>query len=130
MDQYSSLIIVAIIGIWILYRNYSNRKIRINPEEAKQKLDSAKGIVLLDVRTQEEYQEKRIPKSISVPLNLLQSQAPKKLPNKDAEILVYCRSGNRSAAAVRILSKLGYSNVKNIGGIIHWPYETISGKKG
>lgn len=129
MDQPITLIIAVILGAWIIFRNYSNKKLRMDPQEAKMKLDSTKGIVLLDVRTPEEYMEKRIPKSISIPLNNLQAQASSKLPNKDAEILVYCRSGNRSASAVRILSKLGYSNVKNIGGIIHWPFETISGKK-
>lgn len=129
MDQPLALVIVAVLGAWILFRNYSNQKMRMSPEEAKKRLESAKGIVLLDVRTKEEYSEKHIPKSTLIPLNILREQAPKKLPNKDAEILVYCRSGNRSASAIRILSKLGYSNVKNMGGIIHWPYETVSGKK-
>lgn len=129
MEQYFSLIAFAVLlGIWMLVGSHRNKKFRINPDEAKKLLDTTKGIILLDVRTEAEYRERRIPKSLLIPLNSLKAQAPKRLPDKNKEILVYCQSGSRSGAAVRILSKLGYVKVKNIGGIIHWPYETVSGK--
>ena len=106
-----------------------NRKYRISPEEGKELLDSNNGVILLDVRTQEEHKAIRIPKSKLIPLGDLETEVAKKLKNKDAEILVYCRSGSRSATAAKILTKLGYTNVKDLGGIIRWPYETVSGKK-
>ncbi|WP_088228310.1 rhodanese-like domain-containing protein [Desulfosporosinus sp. FKB] len=124
-------IIVGVIIIW-LYGKYSDKevnKLRIDPSEAKKRLDTEKGIILLDVRTEQEYVENHIPRSTLIPLNALAREAGKKLPNKQATIFVYCRSGNRSKAAVKMLLKLGYSNLYNLGGIIRWPYKTVSGKK-
>ncbi|MGC7871323.1 rhodanese-like domain-containing protein [Desulfosporosinus sp. SYSU MS00001] len=124
-------IIVGVIIIW-LYGKYSDKevnKLRIGPSEAKKRLDTEKNIILLDVRTEHEYAEKHIPRSTLIPLNVLAREAGKRLPNKQATIFVYCRSGNRSKAAVKMLLKLGYSNLYNLGGIIRWPYKTVSGKK-
>lgn len=113
---------------WGLF-GFTRNSNRISPQEGKELLDSKKEVILLDVRTPEEHLAIRIPKSKLIPLVDLQNEAPKKLKNKDAEILVYCRSGSRSATAAKILTKLGYTNVKDLGGIINWPYETVSGKK-
>ncbi|WP_088187054.1 rhodanese-like domain-containing protein [Desulfosporosinus sp. FKA] len=124
-------IIVGVIIIW-LYGKYSDKevnKLRIDPSEAKKRLDTEKDIILLDVRTEREYVENHIPRSTLIPLNVLAREAGKKLPNKQTAVFVYCRSGNRSKAAVKMLLKLGYSNVYNLGGIIRWPYRTVSGKK-
>ncbi|HYE12639.1 MAG TPA: rhodanese-like domain-containing protein [Patescibacteria group bacterium] len=99
---------------------YTNLK----QEEAKINLDADKSIILLDVRTPEEYADVHIPGSILIPLDTLQNAAEKKLTDKDATIYVYCRSGNRSASASKILADLGYKNIYNIGGIATWPYET------
>lgn len=124
-------IIVGVIIIW-LYGKYSDKevnKLRIDHSEAKKRLDTEKDIILLDVRTEQEYVENHIPRSTLIPLNVLAREASKKLSNKQATIFVYCRSGNRSKAAVKRLLKLGYSNVYNLGGIIRWPYKTVSGKK-
>lgn len=101
--------------------NYKN----ISPEEAKKKLQNEKDIILLDVRNPDEYAEKHIPNSILIPLDKLKMEATNKLPNKDVPIIVYCRSGRRSATAANILIELGYKNVYDLGGIINWPYETI-----
>lgn len=98
----------------------------IKPEEAKKRLDSEKGIILLDVRTQEEYSGKHIPNSILIPVEVIQEEAPSKLTDKNATIFVYCRSGRRSEAAADALAKMGYTKVYDLGGIIDWPYETES----
>lgn len=100
----------------------------IKPEEAKKRLESEKGIVLLDVRTQQEYDEKHIHNSVLIPVDVIEKEAPSKLRDKNAEIFVYCRSGNRSVTASERLVKMGYTNVYNLGGIINWPYETESVK--
>ena len=94
----------------------------ISPEDAKRRLDTEEGVVLLDVRTVEEYTEKHIPESILIPVDILENEAHSKLLDTDAHIFVYCRSGNRSVTASKILVKLGYKNVYNLGGIIDWPY--------
>ncbi|MCX8132113.1 MAG: rhodanese-like domain-containing protein [Clostridia bacterium] len=100
----------------------------IKPEEAKKRLESEKGSILLDVRTQEEYDEKHIPNSLLIPVDVIEKEAPAKLTDKNATIFVYCRSGRRSVTASETLVKMGYTNVYNLGGIIDWPYETESGK--
>lgn len=100
----------------------------ISPEEAKARLDSEKGIILLDVRTLEEYTAQHIPNSMLIPVDVIEAEAPAKLTDKNAVIFVYCRSGNRSAAASAALVKMGYRKVFNLGGIKDWPYETVSGQ--
>ncbi len=83
--------------------------------------------VLLDVRTEEEYREKRIPGSVLIPDYELAQRAEAELPDKRQVIFVYCRSGRRSEAAARKLVEMGYNHVYDIGGIIDWPYETTQG---
>lgn len=112
----------------ILKKKPGKSNSRISYLEAKRRLDSEKGIILLDVRTKQEYGEKHIPKSILIPVDILEKEAKNKLKQKDAVIFVYCRSGNRSSRAVKILKDLGYTNVFNLGGISGWPYETVAGK--
>lgn len=97
---------------------------KISAEEAKKIIDS-EDVIVLDVRTQEEYNEGHIVNAVLLPVNDIADKALEILPNKDAKILVYCRSGNRSAAASKQLIKMGYTNVYDFGGIISWPYEII-----
>lgn len=89
---------------------------------------SNQDIIMVDVRTPEEYREKRIPGSILLPDYEIRGRAAEVIPDKEAKIVVYCRSGRRSAQAARVLKDMGYSNVYDLGGIIDWPYETISGE--
>ncbi|HEY9061857.1 MAG TPA: rhodanese-like domain-containing protein [Pseudobacteroides sp.] len=100
----------------------------IKPEDAKKRLSSEKGIILLDVRTQEEYDEKHIPNSLLIPVDVIEKEAPEKLTDKNTTIFVYCRSGRRSVTASEALAKMGYKKVYNLGGIIDWPYETETGR--
>ncbi|MDQ2087985.1 rhodanese-like domain-containing protein [Herbivorax sp. ANBcel31] len=102
----------------LTYKNISAR-------EAKERIDSEKGIILLDVRTPAEYEEAHIPETLLIPLDILDRDAPKMISDKDATIFIYCRSGRRSITAAKILISLGYTNVYNLGGIIDWPFETI-----
>ncbi len=74
------------------------------------------GAVLLDVRTPGEYREGHIPGSKNIPLQAL-DEAEEIIENKDTPIFVHCLSGSRSRQAALILRQMGYSNVKNIGGI-------------
>lgn len=97
----------------------------ITPREARKRLDSEKGIILLDVRTMEEYQTGYIKDSILIPVDRLKEEAENQLKDKEATIFVYCRSGNRSVTAANILVDLGYKNVYNLGGINKWPYEIV-----
>lgn len=102
-------------------KSFSN----ISPEEAKKRLDSEKGIILLDVRTKEEYDSGHIKDSVLIPVDVVQAEAENLLKDKNAPVFVYCRSGNRSVTASNILVELGYTNVYNLGGIRDWPYEVV-----
>ena len=96
---------------------------QITAVEAKEIMDSEKGYVILDVRTEEEFAEGHIADAILIPDYEITEKAEGILKDKDQQILVYCRSGRRSKEAASQLVELGYSNVKEFGGIIDWPYE-------
>ena len=98
---------------------------QISGAEAKALMDSESGYVIIDARTQEEYDQGHIPGAILIPEYEIADRAEKELPDKDQLILVYCRSGRRSKIAAEELVKLGYTNVKEFGGIIDWEYETV-----
>ena len=98
---------------------------QISGAEAKALMDSESGYIILDARTQEEYDEGHIPGAIMIPEYEIAERAEKELPDKDQLILVYCRSGRRSKIAAEELVKLGYTNVKEFGGIIDWEYEIV-----
>ena len=100
----------------------------ISAQEAKSRMDADRSVIVLDVRTPEEYAEKHIPGSVLLPLDTIERDAAKALPDKKRTILIYCRSGRRSAIAGQILVSMGYSSVFDFGGINRWPYATVSGK--
>lgn len=97
---------------------------QITQQEAKELMEKGKGIVILDVRTQEEYQTGHITGAICLPNEEITAE-PEELPDKTQTILVYCRSGNRSKQAAQKLAEMGYENVLEFGGIMDWPYEDM-----
>ena len=96
---------------------------QITPQEAKKIMDSGEKHIILDTREQDEYDEGHIKGAILIPYTEIDNKAEEMLPDKDALILVYCRSGRRSKIAAESLSKIGYTNVKEFGGIIDWKGE-------
>ena len=98
---------------------------QITAEQAKTIMDTEKDYIIIDARTEEEFAEGHIKNAILIPEYEIANRAEKELPDKEQLILVYCRSGRRSKIASEELVKLGYTNVKEFGGIIDWPYETV-----
>ena len=98
---------------------------QITAEQAKTIMDTEKDYVIIDARTEDEFAEGHIENAILIPEYEIAERAEKELPDKEQLILVYCRSGRRSKIASEELVKLGYTNVKEFGGIIDWPYETV-----
>ena len=98
---------------------------QISGAEANALMDSESEYIIIDARTQEEYDQGHIPGAIMIPEYEIADRAEKELPDKDQLILVYCRSGRRSKIAAEELVKLGYTNVKEFGGIIDWKYEIV-----
>ena len=96
---------------------------QITAEDAKKIMDSSDDYIILDVREQDEFDAGHIPGAILLPYTEIENKAEEMLPDKDKQILVYCRSGRRSKIAAEALARLGYTNIKEFGGIIDWPYE-------
>lgn len=99
---------------------------KISAEDAKNRMDEDKDVIVVDVRTLDEYKEGHIEGSILIPNETITDTPPELLPDLDAEVLIYCRSGNRSQQAAEKLMDLGYTNVYDFGGIIDWPYDTVT----
>ena len=97
--------------------------VNITAQEAKQIMDSAADYIILDVRTRDEYETGHIPGARCFPLDDIECNAEVYIPDKDMMYLIYCRSGRRSKIAAEALLELGYTNIKEFGGIIDWPYE-------
>ena len=98
---------------------------QISGDEAKALMDSESDYIIIDARTQEEYDAGHIPGAILIPEYEIAARAEAELTDKHQLILVYCRSGRRSKIAAEELVKLGYTNVKEFGGIIDWQYEIV-----
>ena len=97
--------------------------VNITAEEAKELMDTMEGYIILDVRTEEEYDQGHIPGATQISHEEIAEKAEEVLTDKDQLILVYCRSGRRSKLAAEALVELGYTNIKEFGGINDWPYE-------
>ena len=97
---------------------------KISAEEAYEIMASQE-VVVVDVRTREEYESRHIENAVLVPNESIGSEMPEALPDKEATLLVYCRSGRRSKDAAQKLLALGYQSVYDFGGVIDWPYELV-----
>ena len=97
---------------------------KISSAEAKKIMDAG-GVTIVDVRTAEEFAEGHVLGAINIPNEIITDVAEKVLTDKDATLLVYCRSGNRSAQSARTLQGLGYTKIYDFGGIMDWPYEVV-----
>ena len=127
------LLLAGTLGIllWACVDTKDNKEaeyMNITAEEAKKIMDTESDYIILDVRTEEEFAQGHIPGAMLIPDYAIREKAETALPDKDALILVYCRSGRRSKNAAQILAELGYSNIREFGGIMSWPYETVAGE--
>ena len=108
--------------------NSTNKEITyeiISQTQAKDIMDNSTDYVIVDARTSEEFSEGHIKNAINLDYEEVTQKAESLLPDKNQLILIYCRSGRRSKIAAESLCQLGYTNVKEFGGIIDWAYETV-----
>ncbi len=123
--------IISVILILVLVfcgcgeKEMKNTYEQITQEEAKRLMETETDYVLLDTRTDEEFAEGHIEGAVMIPEYEILDRAETEIPDKDKLILVYCRSGRRSKIASMLLVELGYTNVKEFGGIIDWQYEIV-----
>ena len=102
---------------------------QVSSEEAAAMMEEESDYIILDVRTQEEYETAHIPGAICIPNETIGTEDIPELPDKEQLILVYCRSGNRSKQASEKLVNQGYTNIVEFGGINNWTGETVSGSE-
>ena len=108
------LTILLIFGFSYAYQD-------LNAKQFYEMIQKEKDVIILDVRTPQEYQEGHISNAINIPVQILGQQLDKLKNFKDKKILVYCRSGHRSAIASQILDRAGFKNVYNLkGGLFEW----------
>jgi rhodanese-related sulfurtransferase len=96
----------------------------ISPEDAKEMIDTT-GVILFDVRTQDEYDAGHIAGAVLLPYDSMTADSPGLPADKNTAIMVYCRSGGRSGVAASTLSELGYTRIYDLGGLLSWPYDTV-----
>ena len=104
----------------------SNAYAKITADEAKTMMDAG-NVTIVDVRTAQEYADGHIPGAINIPLESIGSDKPAELTDTDADLIVYCRTGVRSKQASDKLVELGYQHVNDMGGIVDWKGETVTG---
>jgi len=120
MDRHPTMsmttwIVAAVIGTALWY--YLFRFGKVSPAEAHQRVEA--GARLIDVRTPEEFEGGHIPGAVNIPLSVIRSDAASVGPT-DAEYVLCCASGARSASAARILKAAGRENVYDLGSIGRW----------
>lgn len=129
------IILLLILGM-VLFVSFKNQPVKpvqgsaasykkITAQEAMNMMQSGQKLTIVDVRTPSEYESGHIQGAINVPNESIASSVVPALADLDATILVYCRSGSRSAQAAKKLLAIGYTNVIDFGGIIDWPYGVV-----
>ena len=118
-------ILLSLFGMTACSNDGANSYEQITPQEAKMIMDTENDYIIIDARTAEEFAEGHIENAVLLDYEDVKSKAHVVLPDKEQLILVYCRSGRRSKIASEELVKLGYTNVKEFGGIIDWPYDVV-----
>lgn len=112
----------------------------ISVDELNAKIENSEEFFLLDVRQPAEFEKSNLPYSTLIPRGILEFKIGDKafweddqqwyIPEKDAEIIIYCKKGDRGILATKALMELGYSNVRNLaGGIVAWDPEFDSGSE-
>ena len=114
------VMILVVIGLAMSFMSRGDSKSLVSYDELQQKLNDKAPIVLLDVRTQEEFDNGHIPGALLLPYDEIDKKALQVLPEKEKEIIIYCRSGRRSAIAKNSFEALGDTNVKDFGGMNRW----------
>lgn len=98
---------------------------KITVDKAKEMMEK-EDVIIIDVRTEDEYNTSHIKNAVLIPNETIGNEKLKEVSNLNQKIIVYCRSGARSKKAAMKLINIGYKNVYDMGGIMNWPYETVT----
>lgn len=116
------IIVGTVIAAFLIFKQ-SNA---VKPATAREGLK--KGALVIDVRSESEFQERHLPGAMNIPLNRLGEEIARRAPNKEQALLLHCLSGTRSGMGTSVLKKMGYQNVFNLGS--YGRAEKILGRSG
>lgn len=119
MIKYLLVAVVLVCGVFFFTQKTSAGN-KIDYAGLQQLLQGSAPVVLLDVRTAQEFAGGHLPGAVLLPHDEVEQKAADLLPDKEQTIVVYCRSGRRSSMAAAVLTKLGYSNVYDFGAVDNW----------
>jgi len=112
--------LIAVIFVTIFFTGCAQGYKNISQEDALRIMNSGKEVVILDVRTPEEYEKKHIPDAVLLPIDEIKKGNLELLPDKNKIILVYCWTGRRAEDSAAILADKGYKYVYSFGGLVDW----------
>jgi len=116
------VLLVCVLAAFFALLPRLNKGSRVSAREAKALIEAG-DCLLLDVREPDEYAEGHIPGAVNLPLDRIRAGEELLPQDKDGLILVYCLTGRRAGRAVKALTALGCTRVKNMGGVMNWPYD-------
>ena len=119
-------ILTVLLGLSIFGCSSKANYHQIDGQSALDMMNNETDYIIIDVRTESEYQQGHIKNAINIPNESIDESVSEILTDKDQLLLVYCRSGNRSKQASEKLAKLGYSNIYEFGGISDFPGEIVN----
>lgn len=120
MKKFISTVALILSVFVILTVVYGNKSSHLEQDEAKKIIAENPNVIILDVRTQDEYEKKHIPNAVLVPIENLRKGDFSALPDKNKMILIYCWTGRRAEDSAKILADNGYKNVYDFGGLVDW----------
>jgi phage shock protein E len=109
------MLIALVVLLGFLYYNMSSA-LAMRPEEAKAKLNKGEFDAVVDVRTDAEWSMGHFPLAIHIPIAKITSEVEKRIPDKNARVLVYCNTSTRSRQGAEAMQALGYKNVRYLLG--------------
>ena len=118
-------ILTVLLGLSLFGCSSKANYHQIDGQSALDMMNNETDYIIIDVRTESEYQQGHIKNAINIPNESIDESVSEILTDKDQLLLVYCRSGNRSKQASEKLAKLGYSNIYEFGGISDFPGEIV-----
>lgn len=119
-------ILTVLLGLSLFGCSSKANYHQIDGQSALDMMNNETDYIIIDVRTESEYQQGHIKNAINIPNESIDESVSEILTDKDQLLLVYCRSGNRSKKASEKLAKLGYSNIYEFGGISDFPGEIVN----
>ena len=97
--------------------------VNVSFKEAKEIMESGREYILLDVRTDEEFFTGHAESEVNLDVDEINAESTEEIiPTKQTAVLVYCKTGERARLAAEELSRLGYTNIYDIGSLVEWPY--------